>query len=83
MSFKVKIIFGISQRAPGKSQWFIHLSYKKRDARNILGYFDILYTPELAHHYIRNSWELSNEKIILYRLNVIHIKFSEIVHRAK
>lgn len=78
MSFKIKIIYGISQRAPGKSQWFIHLSYKKRDARNILGYFDILYinTPELTHHYMRNSWELSNE-------NVVHRKYSEIVHRAE
>ena len=78
MSFKIKIIYGISQRAPGKSQWFIHLSHKKRDARNILGYFDILYinTSELTHHYIKNPLELSNEK-------VIHIKYSETVHCAE
>lgn len=55
MSFKIKITFEISQRSPGKSQLFTYLFYKKRDARNILDWFDIFYVSELAHHYYKKS----------------------------
>lgn len=70
MSFKIKIIFEISERAPGKSQWFIHLPYKKRDARNILGCPDIIYISELACHYSKKFMG----KIVKWKDNYVQIK---------
>lgn len=77
MSFKtnIKITFEISQRPPGKSQWFIHLSYKKRDARNVLGCFDILYMSELTYHYYKKFMG----RTVKWKDNFVQIKCS--VHK--
>ena len=51
---KLKLYLGFLKE-PLENHSDLHIYLIKRDARNILGYFDILYTLELAHYYIRSS----------------------------